>query len=83
MYLGNGTTKNIFSLPSAKETGLLYAKETRVSDDLIYQTTAKELRMRKETLMKFVQKGKRSEGDILSWKCHRFATAKETCSLND
>ena len=56
MYLGNGTTKNIFSLPSAKETGLLNAKETKVSDDLIYQTTAKELRMRKETVMKFIRK---------------------------
>ena len=54
MYLGNGTPKNIFSLLKAKETGLLNAKETRISDELIYQTTAKELRKRKETL-KFIR----------------------------
>ena len=56
MYLGNGTTKNIFNLLNAKETGLLNAKETKVSNDLTYQTTAKELRMRKETVMEFIQK---------------------------
>ena len=70
---------------------LLNAKETRVSDDLIYQTTAKEVRMRKEIEVKFIRKWKRPEKDILkfemsSLQCKRDWEVCESirdCSMED
>ena len=78
MYLGNGTTKNIFNLLNAKETGLLNAKETRDSDDLIYQTTAKELRMRNETATKFISRMKETKWRHFKVENVKLAVAKET-----
>ena len=83
MYLGNGVVKNFFNLLKCKRLNLLKCKRDRrkVSDDLIYQTTVKVLRMRKETVMKFTWKWKRPDKDILWLKMSKFTIAKETEEL--
>ena len=53
------------------------AKETRVSDDLIYQTTATELRMRKETVMKVHYEMKETRRRHFKIENVKFAMAKE------
>ena len=61
------------------------AKETRVSYDLIYQTTANGLRMRKETVWKAIQGMEKTRlvDNPKVGKCRKLATARETSSLNN
>ena len=54
------------------------AKETRVSDDLIYQTTAKELRMRKETRGNSFENETDQNNRHFRGENVKFAMAKET-----
>ena len=60
------------------------AKETRVSDDLIFQTTANELRMRKRDSMEVHCKMKETRlvDNPKVGNCHKFAMAKENGSSN-
>ena len=60
MYLGNPDVKNFFSL--------LYAKETRVSDHLMIQTTANGLQKCKETELRFILRMKETKGRYFKLK---------------